>query len=49
MSLELVDDLQSVLDGAKKDEGISEEAPEGLREISPLGEPEDRAQAVPLA
>src|SRR5206468_7124022 len=49
VGLELVEDLQSVLDGPEEDQGLAEKASERLGEIAALGQAEDGAQAVPLA
>src|SRR5204863_1315368 len=45
----LVEDLQTVLDGAQMHQCVAEEPAEGRREVAALGEAEDRAQRVPLA
>ena len=49
MGLELVEDLQAVLDRAQVHERVAQLAPERVRQVAPLGEAEDRAQAVALA
>ena len=47
--LELVEDLQSMLDGPEEDQRLAEKASERLRQVAALGQAEDGAQAVPLA
>jgi hypothetical protein len=49
VGLELVEDLQSMLDGPEEDQRFPEKASERLGQIAALGQAEDGAQAVPLA
>jgi hypothetical protein len=49
VSLERVEDLKTMLDATEELVGVGELAGFLPREISPLGEPVERPQAVPLA
>src|SRR6266545_6568508 len=49
MGLELVEDLQSVLDGPEENQRLAEKAAERLGHVTAIGQAEDGPQAVPLA